>query len=166
MRSHKSKEHLANILAEAKYLEKQVDKLRVKLEPLETTIKRALKSGNRELAMKYALQLEELKDEIKKGEAKVALARRQYESGKVKAKEFESTLSDAKTMGKLAENMQKIAGSMDVLTRDDDALRKVEEEIALTEARLEIAMEGADSLPLEPELPPANSAEDILKEFE
>lgn len=156
---------LASMLAEVKFQERQLEKLREKLPALEGRIKQSLKLGDREQAKHYALKFEELKLEIAKGEQKIVLARQQFEGTKGKTREIEEKTKESRTLGKLAESFGKMADSMDVLSRDDDMLRKLEEETAFNEAKLELALDGNPDVDLDP-LPPASTAEDILKEFE
>jgi hypothetical protein len=169
----KSKLALANLLAEVKLAEKQVEKAKAKLAPVEARIKQALIAGNRELAKKYALDLEEKKLELKRREQAVVLAKRNYAQGQEQASQQVSA-STMRRMASTADAMSKMADSLGVLSSDDDMLRKLEEDAAVADARLDIALDEARANNPEIDLPapgpaappPISTAEDILKEFE
>lgn len=164
MRSRKHQEQLVQLLGEVKFAEKQLEKLRERLPASEARIKQALLAGNRELAKERALEYEELKLKVREGEQKVALARRDYELGKQRSGE----LASAEAMAKLTAPLGTLADTASVLGGADDVLRKLEQEAALNEARLDMALEGQDAPLAAAELlpPPEQSAEDILREFE
>lgn len=168
MGSPNQKQILAKLLGEVKFAEKKLEKEQQKLPALESRIKQALVAGNRDLAKKYALEFEEQKLAVQRAEQAVKIAKQQYEAGKGRATE----VAGAERLSKLAQSMNKMADSLDVLNRDDDMLEKIEESVAYAEARLDVALDAARAehpeidLPPEPPPPPANTAEDILKEFE
>lgn len=164
MRSRKHQEQLVQLLGEVKFAEKQLEKLRERLPASEALIKKALLAGERERAKECALKYEELKAKVREGEQKVALAKRNYELGKQRSGE----LASAEAMAKLTAPLGAMADSMNVLGAADDMLRKLEEDAALNEARLDMALEEQDASPepLPPPDLPGQSAEDILREFE
>lgn len=123
---------------------------------METLIRDALRAGKRDVAKEHALRFEELKRQIEAAKQRVAAAKQAYEAGKRKTSELESAQQQAKLTAPLAA----MADQAGVLTAADDMLRKLEQEAALDEARIKLAM---GELP--PELP-SSSPEDILKEFE
>lgn len=169
------KQALAQLLAEVKLSEKKVQKAKAKLPPLEARIKQALVAGKRELAKRYALEFEEQKLAVRRCEQQLALAKRQYEEGQRKALEQPSA-KQLRSMQHMAKAMEGLADSLGVLDADQDMLRRLEEDAAHAEARLDIALEDATAknpelaLPADPgpeeAAPPLSTAEDILKEFE
>ncbi len=166
---------LADLLAEVKLAEKKFDKIKAKLPVGESRIKQALVAGKRELAQKYAFEFEESKLQVKRAEQHLALCKKQYEAGKVKAREA-PTQKALGRMVQVTDAMNKMADSLNMADDAEDMVRKLEENAAVADARLEIAVDNArinnpeidmtlDSVTPEP-LPPVNTAEDILKEFE
>lgn len=167
---------LADLLAEVKLAEKKLGKVKAKLPVGESRIKQALVAGKRELAKKYALEFEEIKLQVKRAEQHLAICKKQYEAGKVKAQEA-PTQKALGRMVQMSDAMNKMADSLDVANDAEDMVRKLEEDAAVADARLDIAVDSArmnnpeidmpppTSATPEP-LPPLNTAEDILKEFE
>lgn len=179
------RERLTNLLGEVKFSERQLEKTRLLLPALEAKARQALVAGKRDLALRYATQMEEQKDALKLAEQKVALAKHALETAKRQGGE----LKEAFKRKDLADNMGKIAELVTKVEDADDMLAQVERETAINEAKVEMAMDAAAlEAPLTPlsnaeailaELerdgrtaspvdtdPPRRSAEDILKEFE
>lgn len=158
------KQALAELLAEVKLAEKKHAAAQERLEPLKANIKRALTAGDRPAAEKLALAYEQQKDEVARAEQQVAAARAAFESGKKTIAGVEANLKTAKQANALADPLKKMLGSMDVAAGADDMLRKLAEDAAVSEAKLEMLIEDADQKGAPPPVP--SSPEDLLKEFE
>lgn len=153
------RERLTQLLGEVKFAERQLEKTRLVLPALEAKARQALLAGNRELALKYATQMEEQKDVLKLAEQKVALAKHALETAKRQGGELKEALQRkelADTMGNIAELVNKVGDA-------DDMLAQVERETAINEAKVEMAMDAAA---LEAPLTPLSNAEAILAELE
>ncbi|MGE0708899.1 MAG: hypothetical protein AB7N76_22645 [Planctomycetota bacterium] len=158
------KERQAALLGEVKFAERQLEKVQAKLPPLEQRIKDALRAGKREAAQELAVVYEQLKDEAKQAEAKVARAKQALEQGKRQSAELKQALKGKE----LSDAMGAIADTVLSVGKDDDILERLERENALSEARMDVALgasEGGVDPQTEAELRRL-SAEDILKEFE
>lgn len=178
------RERLTHLLGEVKFAERKLEKTRLLLPALEAKARSALVAGNRDLALKYATQMEEQKSALKLAEQKVAVAKHSLAAAKRQGGE----LKDALKRKEHADGMGKIADLLTKAGDADDMLEQVERETAINEAKAEMALDAvALDSPLTPlsdaeailaELeretkpspvdvePPARSAEDILKEFE
>lgn len=166
------KEILANLLAEVKLAERKLDRDEAKKGELEAAIKSALRSGDRARAEKLALDYERAKDEVERRKALIAKARAEYEATKGKVKQLESDMKSVQRAKPLADAMEKMNQAFEVAGGAEDVLRKIEEEVAYSEAKLEIANQDAEAharkagvFDAEP-APPTRSPDDILEEFE
>lgn len=153
------RERLTNLLGEVKFAERQLEKTRLLLPALENKARQALLAGKRDLALKYATQMEEQKDALKLAEQKVAVAKHALETAKRQGGE----LKEALQRKELADNMGKIAELATKANDADDMLAQVERETAINEAKVEMAMEAVE---LEAPLTPLSNAEAILAELE
>ncbi|MCO5165827.1 MAG: hypothetical protein M9894_05605 [Planctomycetes bacterium] len=157
------KEFAANLLAEVKLAEKRLEKAREKLEPQAERIKAALRAGDRAAAEKLALSYEQAKDDVARAEADVARAKEEFEQGKRKAADAERnarTLRSAQALGGALGAFNEAMGTVDAA---EDMLRRLEEEAAIAEARVDLALDAAGE---PPPPPPPPRPEDLLKEFE
>jgi phage shock protein A len=153
------RERLTNLLGEVKFAERQLEKTRLLLPALEAKARQALVAGKRDLALKYATQMEEQKDALKLAEQKVAVAKHALETAKRQGGELKEALKRkeaADNMGKIAELVTKVGDA-------DDMIAQVERETAINEAKVEMAMDAAE---LEAPLTPLSNAEAILAELE
>lgn len=169
------KMYVVQLLTEVKLAEKKVAKAREKLEPMASRIKQALTAGDRPTAERLALSYEQAKDEVARAEKELEAAKSAHEEGKKAAAGASANLRSARTNAALADALGKVNASFDTAKAGEEALRALEEESALSDARLDLAMEEADRLagpdlgpkrPTPPPPPMPSGAEDILKEFE
>lgn len=171
-------EFKANLLAEVKLAEKKLAKAQEKLAPIADRIKAALRAGDRPAAEKLALAYEQAKDEVTSAESAVAHAKEGFEAGKKQAGQMQANVKTLKNAQVLGGALGAINKSMELAKDTDEMMRKLEEDAAMAEAKLDLLLDEADSK-LPPELrgpgapskaapppPPINTAEDILKEFE
>lgn len=171
------KMYVVQLLTEVKLAEKKVAKARERLEPLAGRIKQALTAGDRPTAEKLALSYEQAKDEVARAEKELEAAKSAHEQGKKAAAGASANLRSARTNAALADALGKVNSSLDTAKAGEDALRALEEASAMSDARLDLALEEADRLAgpdvagsgpkrAAPPPPPPSGAEDILKEFE
>jgi DNA repair exonuclease SbcCD ATPase subunit len=173
------KEYAANLLAEVKLAEKRLEKAKERFDPLAERIKAALRAGDRPAAEKMALAYEQAKDEVARAEGDVAAAKEAFEAGKKRAAQAEQSARTLKNAQALGGALGAINAAMDTANAAEDMLKKLEEDAALADAKLDLLLQDAEEK-LPPELrgpsgpsskgapppPPLNTAEDILKEFE
>lgn len=172
------KEYAANLLAEVKLAEKRLERARERFDPLAERIKTALRAGDRPAAEKMALAYEQAKDEVARAEKDVATAKEAFEAGKKRAAQAEQSARTLKNAQALGGALGAMNAAMDTASAAEDMLKKLEEDAAMADARLEVLLQDAeDKLPPElrgpsgpsksaPPPPPIHTAEDILKEFE
>lgn len=172
------KEYAANLLAEVKLAEKRLEKAKERFDPLAERIKAALRAGDRPAAEKMALAYEQAKDEVARAEKDVATAKEAFEAGKKRAAQAEVNARTLKNAQVLGGALGALNDAMNTASAAEDMLKKLEEDAAMADARLEVLLQDAeDKLPPElrgpsgpakaaPPPPPLNTAEDILKEFE
>ncbi len=154
-------EVLAQILTEVKLAERQLSKLEAQRAPMEESIKSALRASDRSRAEKLALKYEELKVQIQRIEKNIKDGRAQYEGAKGKSKKIQSDVKSARTLNETTKALSGMAGSMEMLKEQDRMVQKLEEQAAISEARLEVAMDDAGHV----DVPPL-SPEDILRQME
>lgn len=171
------KEFAANLLAEVKLAEKRLEKAKERCDPLAERIKTALRAGDRPAALKLAEAYEQAKDEVARAEKDVADAKEAFEAGKKRAAQMEQSARALKNAQALGTALGAVNAAMDAASAAEDMLKKLEEDAALADAKLDLLLQDAeDKLPPElrgasgptgaPPPPPLNTAEDILKEFE
>ena len=171
-------EALANLLAEVKLAEKRLAKAQEKLAPVADRIKAALRAGDRPAAEKLAMSYEQAKDEVTAAEDAVAQAKAAFEAGKKQSSATQANIKTIRNAQALGNALGAINKSMDLTKDADDMARKLEEDAAMAEAKLDVLLDEAESKlppelrgpsgpkPAAPPPPPPSTAEDILKEFE
>ena len=162
------KEYAANMLAEVKLQERKLAKLEETKGGVENAIRAALRANDRERAEKLALQLQQVKAEIAQKQGFVKDARVQFEQAKQKSKQLEAGMKSAKQLDATLKAMEGINKSMDTLGGAEDMLRQIEEQVAVSEAKFEIAMDDAEvhARKAGVDRAPEVSAEALLAEFE
>ncbi|MDC3379421.1 hypothetical protein OAX78_03970 [Planctomycetota bacterium] len=172
MKRAKHNQFLAELLAEVKLAEKKIQKLEGKIAPAAARIKAALRAGNREKALQFAETYEDLKQEL-------TLAQKYLEAAKARHAQGKRQVSDAKSLKSvvaITKAQEGLVKAMDTLGGAEDMLSKIEEEAAVSEAKLDIAIDDAEaknpgvdfSKPVSnaQAQSPISGAEDILAEFE
>lgn len=171
-------EAVANLLAEVKLAEKKLAKAQEKLAPLTDRIKAALRAGDRPAAEKLALAYEQAKDEVAAAEAAVAQAKEAFEAGKKQSAQTKANIKTIQQAQALSKPLGAFHSAMDTTKDAEDMAKKLEEDAALAEAKLDLLLDEAEAKlppelrgpggakPAAPPPPPRSTAEDILKEFE
>jgi phage shock protein A len=153
----KMNESIAMVRANVTLLEKENTKYKAEFTALSAKVKAAIQAGRDDLAAQYATQLQMEKEALGRNEAQLATARSAYEKAltvkKVFLREKERKTQEAmqairdarraKWQAKVADALEsfEVAG---IDATHDEMLRKVEEQTAMNEARMQMALESVD----------------------
>ncbi|MCS4041321.1 PspA/IM30 family protein [Salinibacter ruber] len=151
-------ENIATVKANKIMLEKEVKKTRDRVEQLSNRIKTALKSDREDIAKKYAKRLEDQKESLERTKEQLKGAERAYEKAlKVKKafmREKEQKIQEAKDALRQHERAQWQAEIADTMEQfevsgldqtHDEMVRRLDEESAKNEARMEMALDSVDT---------------------
>lgn len=153
----KMNESIAMVRANQTLLEKENAKYRVEVGDLTAKVKAAIQAGRDDLAAQYATRLQMERGALSRNEAQLATAKSAYEKAlnvkkmfmrekDRKTQEAMAAIRDArrsKWQSKVADAMEsfEVAG---IDATHDEMLRKVEEQTAVNEARMSMALESVD----------------------
>jgi phage shock protein A len=163
-------ENIATVKANKIMLEKEVDKTKDQVEQLSNRIRTALKSDREDIAKKYAKRLEDKKKSLERTQEQLEGADRAYEKAlevkkafmrekKQKIKEAKDALRQherAQWQAEIADTMEQFEVSGLDQTHDE-MVRRLNEESAKNEARMEMALDSVDTEALQIE----EDAEDL-----
>lgn len=175
----KMNESIAMVRANQTLLEKENAKYRADVGDLTAKVKAAIQAGRDDLAAQYATRLQMEKGALARNEAQLATARSAYEKALNVKKAFMrekdrktgeamNAIRDArraKWQAKVADAMESFEiGGIDAT--HGEMVRKVEEQTAVNEARMEMALESVDtqSLKIEEQAEALQAAE-LVKQF-
>jgi phage shock protein A len=175
----KMNESIAMVRANVTLLEKENSKYRVEVGDLTAKVKAAIQAGRDDLAAQYATRLQMERSALARNEAQLETARSAYDKAlnvkkafmrekEKKTVEATAALRDArrsKWQSKVADAMEsfEVAG---VDATHDEMLRKVEEQTAVNEARMQMALEGVDHQAFKiEEDAEALQAQELVKQF-
>jgi len=153
----KMNESIAMVRANMTLLEKENAKYKVEVSDLSSKVKAAIQANRDDLAAQYATQLQMEKSAFARNEAQLATARSAYEKAltvkKIFLKEKEKKTQEAmqairdarraKWQAKVADALEsfEVAG---IDATHDEMIRKIEEQTAVNESRMEMALESVD----------------------
>ena len=153
----KMNESIAMVRANVTLLEKENQKYKVEVNDLTAKVKAGIQAGRDDLAAQYATHLQEKKSALDRNSAQLATAKAAYEKALTVKKVFMAekekktqqamqAIRDArrsKWQAKVADALEsfQVAG---IDATHDEMLRKIEEQTAVNEARMEMALEGVD----------------------
>lgn len=175
----KMNESIAMVRANVTLLEKENAKYKQEVGDLTAKVKAAIQGGRDDLAAQYATRLQMEKGALSRNEAQLATAKSAYEKAMNvkkafmrekdrKTNEAMNAIRDArraKWQAKVADAMEsfEVAG---IDATHDEMLRKVEEQAAVNEARMQMALESVDtqSMKIEEEAEALQAAE-LVKQF-
>jgi len=175
----KMNESIAMVRANVTLLEKENAKYKMEINDLTAKVKAGIQAGRDDLAAQYATRLQMEKSALGRNEAQLGTARAAYDKAinvkkafmrekERKTNEATAALRDArrsKWQSKVADAMEsfEVAG---VDATHDEMLRKVEEQTAVNEARMQMALEGVDhqALKIEEDAEAIQAAE-LVKQF-
>src|SRR6058998_854195 len=150
-------ESIAMVKANATLLEKEESKYKNDLSDLTAKVKAAIQAGRDDLAGSFAVQLEKLRSALARTQGQLTTARAAYEKAlgvkqaflrekERKTQEAMNAIRDyrrAQWQKKVADAMEQfeVAG---ISQTHDDMVRKIEEETAVNEARMDMALGNVD----------------------
>jgi phage shock protein A len=167
------------VRANVTLLEKENAKYKSEINDLTAKVKAGIQAGRDDLAAQYATRLQMEKAALGRNEAQLQTARSAYDKAinvkkafmrekERKTNEATAALRDArrsKWQSKVADAMEsfEVAG---VDATHDEMLRKVEEQTAVNEARMQMALEGVDhqAVKIEEDAEAIQAAE-LVKQF-
>jgi phage shock protein A len=172
-------ESIAMVRANVTLLEKENAKYKQDVSDLTSKVKAAIQAGRDDLAGQFASRLQTEKSALGRNEAQLAGARANYEKAMEvkkafmrekdkKTNEAMNAIRDArraKWQSKVADAMESFqVGGIDAT--HDEMLRKVEEQTAVNEARMSMAMDSVDtqSMKIEEDAEALQAAE-LVKQF-
>ena len=176
----KMNETIAQVKAAVIQHEKALKKSQGMEKALINKIKVAIRAGRQEIAREYALRLERTRAEIQATSEQLQQANMAFEKAKqvkeVFMRERERKISEARAAIRAhdrAKMQSKVAGALeqfevaDTSQTHDEMIRRIEEETAREEARMEVALDSVDveSLELEQEAE-AYHADEIIQQIE
>lgn len=175
------KEGLAQYRALVERVSRQVDKSNKHVTSLEAKVKAYLRSGDRETAAKFALELRQAKEELAENESQLGMHEKAYENNLTKIKRASGKLAKIKEkihkydaelkMSRAEAELSEIAESFNLdITTDFGQIESVlQEKIDRNRATARVASdlsgEGMDDIEKEMAMESA-LADDALKEFE
>ena len=175
----KMNEAIATAKAQVNLLEKEYNKYTAEHNDLISKIKAAISQGREDIAGTYALKLETLKPSMATVAAQLESAKKAYEKSlevkKAFMKEKDKKINEAKEALKAHERskwMEKVANTMQAFESDsvaathEEMISKLNEKTALSEAKLEMAVDSVDttSMKIDEEAEKLRAAE-LVKQF-
>jgi phage shock protein A len=175
----KMNESIAMVRANQTLLEKENAKYKQEVADLTAKVKAAIQAGRDDLAAQYATRLQMERGALSRNEAQLATAKSAYEKAlnvkkmfmrekDRKTQEAMAAIRDArrsKWQSKVADAMEsfEVAG---IDATHDEMLRKVEEQTAVNEARMSMALESVDHQTLQVEEAAEQiQANELVKQF-
>lgn len=172
-------ESIAMVKANVTLLEKEEAKYKADLEQLTAKVKASIQAGRDDLAGAFATQLEQLRGAMARTQGQLATARAAFDKALAVKKAF-MIEKERKTQEALnairdyrrAQWQKKVADSMEqfevagISQTHDEMVRKIEEETAVNEARMEMALGNVDQqrVKIEEEAEKLKAAE-LVKQF-
>lgn len=172
-------ESIAMVRANVTLLEKENQKYQLEVNELTAKVKASIQANREDLAGQYATRLQMSKQALDRNNAQLTTARAAYEKAlnvkklfmrekEKKTQEAMNAIRDArrsKWQAKVADAMESfsVAG---IDATHDEMLRKVEEQTAVNEARMQMALESVDhqSLQIEEDAEKIQ-AQELVKQF-
>ncbi len=154
----KMNESIAMVRANQTLLEKEVAKLSTTEKELSAKIQASLKVGRRDIALTYANQFEQVKKDKAASESQLEAARGAYDKAmqvkrafmQEKERKSQSAMRVIQS-NKRAQWQSKVADAMEsfqvggIDQTHDEMIRKLEEKAAVSEAKLEMALDKVDA---------------------
>lgn len=177
MASLNSNQQKVYLRTQVKLAEKKAKTAQDRETLISNKIRIALKAGDRPAAEKLALALNEAREDLAFANQQLSTCKNMEAKMGSQLDQVDRKVAQAKAMQPLIKAQDGLAKSLNKLTGDatvggaDDMIRKLEEQAALSEAKMEIAMDDAAmNAPMtSPELEKKAaelSAEDILRQME
>lgn len=175
----KMNESIAMVRANVTLLEKENAKYKAEVAQLTAKVKAAIQAGRDDLASQYAASLQLEKSALARNEGQLATARAAYEKAltvkKVFLKEKDRKTQEAMQAirdARRARWQSKVADALEsfevagIDATHDEMVRKVEEQTAVNEARMQMALESVDHQRLEiEEAAEKLQADELVRQF-
>ena len=155
-------ENIATVKANLIMLQKEVKRNEKQIQDLTAKIKSAIQANRDDIAEGYALQLEKAKETIDHSKDQLAFAEKAYEKAlkvkKVFMREKDRKIQEAKEALRASERAEwqsKIADTLEqfevggIDQTHDEMISRINEEAAMNEARMEIALDSIDTKTME-----------------
>lgn len=172
-------ESIAMVRANVTLLEKEESKYKTELGMLTSKVKAAIQSGRDDLAASFAVQLESLRSALARTQGQLANASAAYEKAlnvkkaflrEKERKTYEAT--NAIRDSRRAQWQKKVADALEqfevggISATHDEMVRKIEEQTALNEARMDMALSNVDQqkIKIEEEAEKLH-ADELVKQF-
>ncbi|MBM3735108.1 MAG: PspA/IM30 family protein [Acidobacteria bacterium] len=175
----KMNESIAMVKANVTLLEKEEAKYKAELSELTNKVKAAIQAGREDLAGHFAVNLESLRSALARTQGQLQTARMAYEKAEAVKKAFmrEKERKTYEAMNAIRDHrraqwQKKVADSMEqfevagISQTHDEMLRKIEEQTAVNEARMDMALGNVDQqkFKIEEEAEQLRAAE-LVKQF-
>ena len=175
----KMNENIATVKANVMLLQKEARRYEAELQSLTSKIKAAIQAGRDDIAQRYAVQLQGVKDAQARTAEQLQFAEQAYEKSlqvkKAFMREREKKIGEAKEALRAHERAKwqaKIADTLEqfevagVDATHDEMIRRVNEQTAKNEARMEMALDSIDTeaLKIEEDAQEIQAAE-LVKQF-
>lgn len=175
----KMNENIATVKANVMLLQKEVKKYEKELEGVTSRIKAGIQAGRDDIAEKYAMRLEAVKENLARAQEQLGYASNAYEKAiqvkKAFMREKERKISEAKDALRAHERAKwqsRVADTLEsfeitgIDQTHDEMLSRLQEETAHSEARMEMALDSvdSDSLRIEEDAQKIRAAE-LVKQF-
>jgi phage shock protein A len=151
-------ESIAMVKANASLLEKEEARYKTDVAELTAKVKAAIQASRDDLAGSFATQLEQVRSALARTQGQLTTARTAYEKAQAVKKAFliEKERKTREAMNAIRDNRRaqwqaKVADAMEqfevagISQTHDEMVRKIEEQTALNEARMEMALDNVDS---------------------
>ena len=154
----KMNENIATVKANVMLLQKEAKKYEFQVTDLTSKIKAGIQAGRDDIAEKYALQLEQVKDAMARTQQQLSYGSAAYDKSiqvkKAFMREKERKISEAKEALRAHERAKWQAKVADTLEQfevggvdqtHDEMITRINEETAKNEARMELALDSIDT---------------------
>lgn len=172
-------ESIAMVKANVTLLEKEQSKYAAEIQNLTAKVKAAIQAGRDDIAGSFAQQLEHLKSALVRTQGQLSTANAAYEKAlavkkaflrEKERKTYEAT--NAIRDSRRAQWQKKVADAMEqfevggISATHDEMIRKVEEQTAVNEARMEMALNNVDQQKIKIEEEAEKlQADELVKQF-
>lgn len=175
----KMNENIATVKANVMLLQKEARKYEAQVNDLTSKIKAGIQAGRDDIAEKYALQLQQVKDALERTQQQLTYGTAAYDKSiqvkKAFMREKERKIQEAKEALRAHERAKWQAKVADTLEQfevagvdqtHDEMINKINEQTAKNEARMELALDSIDteSMKIEEDAQNIRAAE-LVKQF-
>ncbi len=151
-------ESIAMVKANVTLLEKEESKYKAGLQELTSKVKAAIQAGRDDLAGSFAVQLEQMRGALARNQGQLQTAKAAFDKAMMVKQSFmrEKERKTQEALGAIRDYhrsqwQKKVADAMEqfevggISQTHDDMVRKIEEQTAVAEARMDMALDKVDS---------------------